>query len=131
VTFHRCRDYPPEAFLFQKGLPHFRPQLRNWFVFITFRFVGRAFLRALCFTWHHKFLRLLWETLHPDAFLVEYEPSYLWLTRLWMYYVKAFHPKRDKFETDPADGAKTRELIRQHVDVVQRAAGVTELVRFR
>ena len=62
-------------------------------------------------------LSLLWETLHPDAFLVEHEANYLWLTRLWIYYVKAFYPKGERFETDPADGAKTRELIRQHVDV--------------
>lgn len=68
----------------------------------------------------YRNLSLLWETLHPDPFLVEHEPNYLWLSRLWMYYVKAFY-KADltKFETDPADGAKTRELIRQHVDVEQ------------
>jgi type I restriction enzyme R subunit len=65
----------------------------------------------------YRSLSLLWETLHPDAFLVGYEPNYLWLTRLWIYYVKAFYPKGEGFETDPADGAKTRELIRQHVDV--------------
>jgi type I restriction enzyme R subunit len=62
-------------------------------------------------------LSLLWETLHPDPFLVDHEATYLWLSRLWMYYVKAFYPAGQKFETDPADGAKTRELIRQHVDV--------------
>jgi len=68
----------------------------------------------------YRNLSLLWETLHPDPFLVEHEPNYLWLSRLWMYYVKAFY-KADmsKFETDPADGAKTRELIRQHVAVEQ------------
>lgn len=64
-------------------------------------------------------LSLLWESLHPDAFLVDHETNYLWLTRLWMYYVKAFYPRSQRFETDPADGAKTRELIRQHVDVEQ------------
>jgi type I restriction enzyme R subunit len=62
---------------------------------------------------------LLWETLHPDRFLVDFEATYLWLSRLWIYYSKAFYPKGQKFETDPADGAKTRELIRQHVDVDQ------------
>src|SRR5439155_15991607 len=68
----------------------------------------------------YRNLSLLWETLHPDAFLIDHEPSYLWLTRLWIYYVKAFHKDASKrFETDPADGAKTRELIRQHVDVEQ------------
>jgi type I restriction enzyme R subunit len=37
-----------------------------------------------------------------------------------MYYVKSFYKSgATKYETDPADGAKTRELIRQHVDVDQ------------
>lgn len=68
----------------------------------------------------YRNLSLLWETLHPDSFLVQYEPNYLWLTRVWMYYVKAFYKDASrKFETDPADGAKTRELIRQHVNVEQ------------
>lgn len=65
----------------------------------------------------YRNLSLLWETLHPDKFLVDHEPMYLWLTRVWVYYVKAFYPAGQKFETDPADGAKTRDLIRQHVDV--------------
>src|SRR5262249_23026599 len=59
----------------------------------------------------YKNLSLLWETLHPDRFLVEHEANYLWLSRVWMYYVKAFYKSsNNKFETDPADGAKTREL---------------------
>ena len=67
----------------------------------------------------YRNLSLLWETLHPDKFLVDHEAHYLWLSRVWMYYSKAFYPLGQKFETDPADGAKTRELIRQHVDVDQ------------
>lgn len=67
----------------------------------------------------YKSLSQFWETLHPDAFLVDYEANYLWLTRIWIYYVKQFYPKGQGFETDPADGAKTRELIRQHIDVEQ------------
>lgn len=68
----------------------------------------------------YKNLSLLWETLHPDPFLIEHEANYLWLSRVWKYYVKAFYKNSaNKFETDPADGAKTRELIRQHVDVDQ------------
>lgn len=65
----------------------------------------------------YRNLSLLWETLHPDPFLIDFEPGYLWLGRLWMYYVKEFYPLGQKFETDPADGAKTRELIRQNVHV--------------
>lgn len=68
----------------------------------------------------YRNLSLLWETLHPDAFLVDHEANYLWLSRVWIYYVKAFYKDAvKKYETDPADGAKTRELIRQHVDVDQ------------
>lgn len=65
----------------------------------------------------YRNLSLLWETLQPDLFLVDHEANYLWLSRLWMYYAKAFYPQAMKYETDPADGAKTRELIRQHVDI--------------
>jgi type I restriction enzyme R subunit len=69
----------------------------------------------------YRNITLLWETLHPDRFLLDYEANYLWLGRIWMYYVKAFYKDAAmmKYETDPADGAKTRELIRQHVDVDQ------------
>jgi type I restriction enzyme R subunit len=62
-------------------------------------------------------LSLLWESLFPDPSLVEYEAEYAWLSRLWMYYRKKFYPLGQRFETDPADGAKTRELIRKYVDV--------------
>jgi len=68
----------------------------------------------------YRNLSLLWETLHPDRFLVDHEANYLWFGRVWIYYVKAFYKSgQTKYETDPADGAKTRELIRQHVDVDQ------------
>jgi len=69
------------------------------------------------FEFGYRNLSILWETLHPDPFLVEYEPNYLWLARLWIYYAKEFYPRGMKYETDPADGAKTRELIRQHMDI--------------
>lgn len=65
----------------------------------------------------YRNLSLLWETLYPDLFLNEYESDYLWLGRLWIYYRKSFYPLAGKFETDPVDGAKTREIIRAHVDV--------------
>jgi type I restriction enzyme R subunit len=67
----------------------------------------------------YRNLSLLWETLHPDKFLVDHEVDYLWLSRVWIYYVKSFYPAAHKYETDPADGAKTRALIRQHVDADQ------------
>ena len=42
--------------------------------------------------------------------------DYVWLSKLYMVYRKKFYPL-DKFETAAEDGAKTRELIREHVDV--------------
>lgn len=65
----------------------------------------------------YRNLSVLWETLHPDPFLIDHDAHYLWISRLWLYFVKEFYPRGQKFETDPADGAKTRALIRQHVDV--------------
>lgn len=61
-------------------------------------------------------VRVLYETLQPDEFLVPYEREYLWLCKLWMAYRKKFYPM-ERYEISEEDGAKTRELIRQHVDV--------------
>jgi type I restriction enzyme R subunit len=61
-------------------------------------------------------VRTLYELLEPDDFLVPYRADYIWLTKLYMVYRKKFYPL-DKFETAAEDGAKTRELIREHTDV--------------
>jgi type I restriction enzyme R subunit len=62
----------------------------------------------------YKNVRILYEAVQPDPSLAEYEREYVWLTKLWMAYRKKFYP-RERYEISEEDGAKTRELIRQHV----------------
>jgi type I restriction enzyme R subunit len=63
-------------------------------------------------------IRQIYELLEPDDFLMPHRADYVWLSRLYMVYRKKFYPL-EKFETAPEDGAKTREMIREHVDVEQ------------
>ncbi len=63
-------------------------------------------------------LRTLYELLEPDDFLMPYRADYVWLSKLYMVYRKKFYPLA-RLETAPEDGAKTRELIRAHVNVDQ------------
>jgi type I restriction enzyme R subunit len=63
-------------------------------------------------------IRQIYELLEPDDFLMPHRADYVWLSKLYMVYRKKFYPL-EKFETAPEDGAKTRELIREHVDVDQ------------
>jgi len=61
-------------------------------------------------------IRILYETLQPDEFLRPYIKDYGWLCKFYMLYRKKFYPK-EHFEITDEDGAKTRQLIREHVDV--------------
>jgi type I restriction enzyme R subunit len=63
-------------------------------------------------------IRQLYELLEPDDFLMPHRADFVWLSKLYMVYRKKFYPL-EKFETAPEDGAKTRELIRDHIDVDQ------------
>ena len=63
-------------------------------------------------------IRQLYELLEPDDFLMPHRADYVWLSKLYMVYRKKFYPLQ-KFETAAEDGAKTRDLIRAHVDVDQ------------
>lgn len=63
-------------------------------------------------------IRQLYELLEPDDFLMPHRADFVWLSKLYMVYRKKFYPL-DKYETSEADGAKTRELIREHIDVGQ------------
>lgn len=65
---------------------------------------------------HFRNARVLYETLQPDEFLRDYIDEYTWLCKLHILYRKKFYPK-DHFEITDEDGAKTRQLIREHVDV--------------
>ncbi len=61
-------------------------------------------------------LRQLYELLEPDDFLYPHRADFVWLSKLFMVYRKKFYPL-DKYEASEADGAKTRELIREHIEV--------------
>jgi type I restriction enzyme R subunit len=63
-------------------------------------------------------IRQLYELLEPDDFLMPHRADYVWLSKLYMVYRKKFYPL-EKFETSAEDGAKTRDLIREHLDVDQ------------
>jgi len=61
-------------------------------------------------------VRVLYETLQPDEMLRDFINDYTWLLKFYMLYRKKFYPK-EHFEITEEDGAKTRALIREHVDV--------------
>jgi type I restriction enzyme R subunit len=63
-------------------------------------------------------IRQLYELLEPDDFLMPHRADYVWLSKVYMVYRKKFYPL-ERFETAPEDGAKTRDLIREHLDVDQ------------
>lgn len=63
-------------------------------------------------------IRQLYELLEPDDFLMPHRADYVWLSKLYLVYRKKFYPL-DRFETSADDGAKTRDLIREHIDVDQ------------
>jgi type I restriction enzyme, R subunit len=61
-------------------------------------------------------VRILFETIQPDEALRDFLADYTWLVKFYMLYRKKFYPK-EHFEVTPEDGAKTRAIIRDHVDV--------------
>lgn len=63
-----------------------------------------------------RHVRILFEMLQPDESLRHFLSDYTWLVKFYMLYRKKFYPK-EHFEITPEDGAKTRALIREHVDV--------------
>jgi type I restriction enzyme R subunit len=63
-----------------------------------------------------RHVRILFELLQPDESLRDSLADYTWLVKFYMLFRKKFYPK-DHFEITPEDGAKTRALIRDHVDV--------------
>ncbi len=63
-------------------------------------------------------VRVLFEAIQPDAFLRDFLADYSWLVKLYMLYRKKFYP-HEHFELTDEDGANTRALIREHVDVME------------
>lgn len=66
----------------------------------------------------YRNLRVLYEALQPDEQLREFVRPYAWLTKLYMLYRKKFYPDASRsVEATEEDAARTRELIREHIDV--------------
>ena len=61
-------------------------------------------------------VRVLFEMLQPDESLRDFLADYTWLVKFYMLFRKKFYPK-EHFEITPEDGAKTRALIREHLNV--------------
>lgn len=61
-------------------------------------------------------VRILYETIQPDEMLKDFVVDYTWLAKFYMLYRKKFYP-HEHFEITEEDGAKTRALIREHVEV--------------
>lgn len=66
----------------------------------------------------YRNLRVLYEALQPDEHLRDFVRPYVWLTKLYMLYRKKFYPDASKsIEAAVEDAARTRELIREYIDV--------------
>jgi type I restriction enzyme R subunit len=66
----------------------------------------------------YRNLRVLYEALQPDEQLRDFIRPYAWMTKLYMLYRKKFYPNANKsMEATEEDAARTRELIREHIDV--------------
>jgi len=63
-------------------------------------------------------LRVMYEALQPDEQLRDFIRPYAWLTKLYLLYRKKFYPDASRsVEATEEDAARTRELIRDHIDV--------------
>lgn len=63
-------------------------------------------------------LRVMYEALQPDEQLRDFIRPYAWLTKLYLLYRKKFYPVESRsIEATEEDAARTRELIRDHIDV--------------
>jgi type I restriction enzyme R subunit len=61
-------------------------------------------------------LRVLYETIQLDEILREFVNDYTWLVKFYMLCRKKFYPK-EHYEITEEDGAKTRSLICEHIDM--------------
>jgi type I restriction enzyme R subunit len=64
----------------------------------------------------YRNLQVLYEALQPDEQLRDFVRPYAWLTKLYMLYRKKFYPDA-ALEATEEDAARTREMIREHIDV--------------
>ena len=64
----------------------------------------------------YRNVRVLYEALQPDEQLRDFIRPYAWLTKLYLLYRAKFYPEVP-METTEADAARTKEMIREHIDV--------------
>lgn len=136
-NLNEALNYRPEelgdiAFPFERIREHFRKQFDTLWALFPEETVPRdgshgTFVAAMkilrdeegaekLFDSGYRNLRVLYEALQPDEQLREYIRPYAWLTKLYMLYRKKFYPEM-ALETTEEDAARTRELIRDHIDV--------------
>ena len=66
----------------------------------------------------YRNLRVMYEALQPDEQLRDFIRPYAWLIKLYLLYRKKFYPIESRsIEATEEDAARTRELIRDHIDV--------------
>lgn len=130
-------NYRPEelgdvAFPFERIREHFRKEFGALWALFPEEIVPRngshnAYVAAMRilrdvdgaekqFDTGYRNLRVLYEALQPDEQLRDYVRPYAWLTKLHILYRKKFYPDAALEATDE-DAARTRELIREHINV--------------
>jgi len=130
-------NYRPEelgdiAFPFERIREHFRAQFNTLWTLFPEESVLRdgshaAFIAAMkilrdqddaekVFDAGYRNLRVLYEALQPDEQLRDFVRPYAWLTKLYLLYRKKFYPEM-ALEARDEDAARTKELIRQHIDM--------------
>jgi type I restriction enzyme, R subunit len=138
-NLNEALNYKPEelgdvAFPFDSIREHFRKTFQQIWDLFPEESVPRdgshdAFITAMIilrdvdgaekqFDTGYRNLRVLYEALQPDEQLRDFVRPYAWLTKLYLLYRKKFYPDASKsIEATGEDASRTRELIREHIDV--------------
>lgn len=138
-NLNEALNYRPEelgdiAFPFERIREHFRKQFNELWALFPEETIPRdgshdAFIAAMKilrdvegaekqFDTGYRNLRVLFEALQPDEALRDYVRPYAWLTKLYILYRKKFYPEL-AMEARAEDASRTRELIREHIDVAE------------
>jgi len=141
-NLNEALNYRPEemgdiAFPFDRIREHFSKQFSTLWALFPEDTVPRdgshdAFMAAMkilrdeegaekIFDSGYRNLRVLYEALQPDEQLRDFVRPYAWLTKLYILYLKKFYPEK-ALEATEEDAARTKELIREHIDVAELEA---------
>ena len=141
-NLNEALNYRPEemgdiAFPFDRIREHFSKQFSTLWALFPEETVPRdgshdAFMAAMkilrdeegaekIFDSGYRNLRVLYEALQPDEQLRDFVRPYAWLTKLYILYLKKFYPEK-ALEATEEDAARTKELIREHIDVAELEA---------